>query len=550
VELEKTVYKLTLHGSFRLFLTMDVNPRVPTTLLRASYVLVFEPPSGIKAAMTRSYTQAITQERSDQRPVQRAKLHFIVAWFNAVVQERLRYIPIGWSKTYEFNQSDQRCVLDCIDEWVDSMGQGREAIDPDSIPWDALRTLVSQSIFGGKIDNDFDQKILQSLVEYFFRKETFDVDYPLFTADEDSSAEPLVIPDFKSYKDFLGWTKQLPGIESPAWSGLPMNVEKLNRIRHAESLIASTRLLQGTDDDGLGGKAQAGDSAAGQTHWLVSLQKKVAAYNDVLPVELPTLQRAGALVRNPLFRFLERECLVLAGLLRTVRSDLQLVLEVCKGERKSTNHIKALAQSLHADAVPPHWKKYVVPDSMPAAEWLTDLARRVDQLRRLSGSDDQGRSGIWFGGLLGPEAFLIATQQATAQQHSWSLEELELKLDFDPSPEEIRRAVEERSGFIVHGLTIESAEFDPAERRIRLSSKLASSLPTINLRWVHRADASNARGQPTEEGSGGEQPAADFVSLPLYLTRSRKNLVCAVQVPTHGVPQHTWYQRGVALFAC
>jgi dynein heavy chain 1 len=184
VELEKTIYKLTLSASFRLFLTMEINPKVPTTLLRASHVLMFEPPSGIKAAMTRSYTQAITKERSDTKPLQRAKLHFIVAWFNAVVQERLRFIPIGWSKSYWFNQSDQRCVLDCIDEWIDSMGKGREAIDPDKIPWDALRTLVSQSIFGGKIDNDFDHTILQSLVDYFFRKETFDADYPLYDSIE------------------------------------------------------------------------------------------------------------------------------------------------------------------------------------------------------------------------------------------------------------------------------------------------------------------------------------------------------------------------------
>jgi dynein heavy chain 1 len=104
------------------------------------------------------------------------------------VQERLRYTPIGWSKTYEFNQSDQRCVLDCVDEWLDSMGQGREAIDPDKIPWDALRTLISESIFGGKIDNAFDQKILQSLVDYYFRRESFDSACPLFTAGQESSA--------------------------------------------------------------------------------------------------------------------------------------------------------------------------------------------------------------------------------------------------------------------------------------------------------------------------------------------------------------------------
>jgi dynein heavy chain 1 len=50
------VYKLILNPSFRLFLTMEVNPKVPSTLIRSSYVLMFEPPAGIKAAMLRSYS--------------------------------------------------------------------------------------------------------------------------------------------------------------------------------------------------------------------------------------------------------------------------------------------------------------------------------------------------------------------------------------------------------------------------------------------------------------------------------------------------------------
>jgi len=118
VELEKVIYKMTLNENFRLFLTMENNPKVPSTLLRASHVLVFEPPSGIKAALERSYKQSITKARSDKLPVQRSKMHFIVSWFNAVVQERLRYTPIGWSKVYPFNEADQRCTLDCVDEWL------------------------------------------------------------------------------------------------------------------------------------------------------------------------------------------------------------------------------------------------------------------------------------------------------------------------------------------------------------------------------------------------------------------------------------------------
>lgn len=105
-------------------------------------------------------------------------------------------------------------------------------------------------------------------------------------------------------------------------------------------------------------------------------------------------------------------------------------------------------------------------------------------MKRLQASNDHGRSGVWFGGLLSPEAYLIATQQATAQEHEWSLEELELKFDFNPSEEEIQKALDQKSGFIVHGMSIESAEYDENDKRIKLSSKLWSSLPTMNLQWV------------------------------------------------------------------
>lgn len=170
-------------------------------------------------------------------------MHFLVSWFTAVVQERLRYTPIGWSKVYEFNESDQRCAIDCIDEWIDSMGKDRANIDPEKIPWDALRTLIGQSVFGGKIDNEFDNKILSSLVNQFFRPESFNLDFPLFTVPPESSEAVLKVPDVKYYKNFLQWIHELPQIESPCWSGLPLNVEKLVRERQTNSLIKNMKVL-------------------------------------------------------------------------------------------------------------------------------------------------------------------------------------------------------------------------------------------------------------------------------------------------------------------
>lgn len=40
---------------------------------------------------------------------------FALAFFHAVVQERRTYIAQGWSKFYEFNESDLRAGADVLD---------------------------------------------------------------------------------------------------------------------------------------------------------------------------------------------------------------------------------------------------------------------------------------------------------------------------------------------------------------------------------------------------------------------------------------------------
>jgi len=53
-------------------------------------------------------------------PNERARLYFLLAWFHAIVQERLRYTPLGWAKHYEFNESDLRVACDTLDTWIET----------------------------------------------------------------------------------------------------------------------------------------------------------------------------------------------------------------------------------------------------------------------------------------------------------------------------------------------------------------------------------------------------------------------------------------------
>lgn len=53
-------------------------------------------------------------------PNERARLYFLLAWFHAITQERLRYAPLGWAKYYEFNESDLRVACDTLDTWIEA----------------------------------------------------------------------------------------------------------------------------------------------------------------------------------------------------------------------------------------------------------------------------------------------------------------------------------------------------------------------------------------------------------------------------------------------
>jgi len=528
VELEKKLHRITPNENFRLFLTMEIHPKVPRTLVRMSQVFVFEPPAGIKASLQRTYSTVITQARGDRAPAERPRLHFLLSWFHAIVQERLRYTPIGWSKHYEFNESDQRCAMDTIDEWVDEVSKEMPNVDPTKIPWDAIKTLISQSMYGGKIDNEFDNKILSSLADQFFRVESFNLNFPLFTvAANDSSTKVLTLPDLHKTSAFIDWIEKLPTIESPIWSGLPGNVEKILKEKDTLALIANLKALQGVgDDEMVTGKE--GKGAEGKTTWLAELQTKCEKLLEILPANLDQMKRTASSISNPLFRFLEREVTVAGHLLDTVRADLGKLKEMCAGNIKSTNVLREIAKSLHADITPNKWKVYSVAN-ITATEWIIDFKQRLDQFKRLTQSSDYGRKGIWMGGLLYPEAYLTATRQAVSQDFKWSLEELDLYITIGVD------APENDQCFILHNTSIEGAQWNSKTNSIEVGDNLSCPLPSVMIKWVHKSQV--------------DKLSKDQLQVPVYLNNSRNKLLFSIKLASGDMPQYLWYQRGIALIS-
>ena len=246
--LVKRIDSLKPHKDFRLFLSMETSPKIPSSLLRASRVLMYEQPAGIRANMRDSLTSL--PDKALQQPVEKARVHFLLSFLHAVVQERLRYAPrLGWKGFWEFNDADFDCSAFIIQWWIDSVARGRSNVAPKDIPWDMLRVLICE-MYGGKIDDagDFDQ--LRELAAKTLTEEAFEDGFDLIGAvtEDDSRGAPLPSGTAKSV--FLQWVKELPEREPPTYLGLPGNAEKLLLVAHAEEMLKNLKTVMGVLDEG------------------------------------------------------------------------------------------------------------------------------------------------------------------------------------------------------------------------------------------------------------------------------------------------------------
>jgi dynein heavy chain 1 len=157
----------------------------------------------------------------------------------------------------------------------------------------------------------------------------------------------------------------------------------------------------------------------------------------MLPMSLEVMQRSPDSIKNPLFRFHEREVVILGKLLNEIREDLEAVQKVCTGVLKQTNYLRTLIETLIKGTVPKSWCQYKVPSSLAVNAWVIDFIERSKQAEATVAWVNKGKDlrslSLSLAYLLVPEAYFTATRQAVAQAHKWSLEQLAMELDVVPT---------------------------------------------------------------------------------------------------------------------
>jgi len=223
------------HPDFRLFITCEKNPNLPTGLLRLSDIIVAEAPSGLKASLSRFFSSISSDHLKSPS---RNRLYLILGWVHSVIHERLRYVPTGWTEAYEFTESDALHGLDVINSLVEGATKGKQNFDPEKLPWDAIRSTLCKGVFGGRIPKEYDQNVLDKLVSSVFIADSYDVNFKLVDTDDSPC-----LPEGTSQEECLSWIDSFPSYTPPTWVGLDGSAETIRSKSIAKSVMSKFEMM-------------------------------------------------------------------------------------------------------------------------------------------------------------------------------------------------------------------------------------------------------------------------------------------------------------------
>lgn len=230
--LEKKLPSIATGSEFKLFITMEAHYGIPVNLIRFSRLMVFEPPSGIKQSISQTLL-TIPKSVYSSPPFEKGRVFFMLSWLHSIIIERSRYSPMGWTKNYDFNDSDFEMAVRLVDAWMNYSCEGKSNISPDKIPWGALQSLLSRNVYGGKVDRIVDQNTLDAIVNWAFSPKIFDPNFELVSKRDSESS--LAAPNGIKFPEFLTWANGLRDNNAPHWLGLPSKVDFL--LKQKQGLI-------------------------------------------------------------------------------------------------------------------------------------------------------------------------------------------------------------------------------------------------------------------------------------------------------------------------
>ncbi|CBZ28360.1 dynein heavy chain, point mutation [Leishmania mexicana MHOM/GT/2001/U1103] len=524
--------KERLHRDYRLWLTSLPSEVFPVAILQNGVKLVQEPPKGLKSNLMQSYLSDPVADAeffgAARMPEVWHKLLFGLCFFHAVVQERRQYGPLGWSRPYEFNDTDRRISVRQLQMLLN---------ENELVPYEALLYLIGECNYGGRVTDDWDRRCLLATLEVYLTPSILEDNY-VFCDD----AQEYFAPPFGEYSTYLAYIQSLPAQQPPTVFGLHENADITKDERDARFLLDATLSTQPRDAAPAAGSSSGGGNEADPK----TMVKTLAA--DVLHRLPPLFDIEAIQARYPIDyaqsmnTVLLQEAIRYNRLLAVVRASLADVQDAISGKVVMSSELEQVFISMYDGKVPEVWKRRSYPSLKPFGAYVSDLIARLQFLRTWY---EAGPPPLfWLSGFFFTQSFLTGVTQNYARKHKIEIDKLVWEFTVMPASAETFTETPE-DGCYVHGLFLEGADwsYDGGVLAESKPKELYVAFPVLKL----------------SPALPEEVVQCPIYHCPCYKTTDRRgvlsttghstNFILTVNLPrdTHESESH-WVLRGTALF--
>jgi dynein heavy chain, axonemal len=500
------------HENYRVFISAEPAATasahiIPQGILESSIKITNEPPTGIKANIHKALDN-FTQETLEMcgKEAEFKVILFSLCYFHAVVAERRKFGPQGWNKIYPFNVGDLNISVSVLYNYLEANAK---------VPWEDLRYLFGEIMYGGHITDDWDRRLCITYLEEYMQPDLVDGELYL--------APNFPAPPNTDYVGYHNYIDEVMPPESPYLYGLHPNAEIGFLTTTSENLFRTVFEMQPRDAGASGGTT-------------VTREDKVKQVLDEILEKLPEEFNMSEIMgkveeRTPYVIVAFQECERMNYLTSEIKRSLRELDLGLKGELTITSDMEQLENSLFLDQVPGIWAARAYPSLLGLSSWFTDLVMRLRELEAWS-SDFVLPICVWLAGFFNPQSLLTAIMQSTARRFELPLDKMCLYCDVTKKQKEDFTAAP-RDGAYVYGIYMEGARWDTVQGVISDSKlkELYPAMPVINIRAI------------TQD----KQDNRSMYECPVYKTRSRgPTYIWTFNLKTKDKPAK-WVLAGVAL---
>lgn len=485
------------HERCRIFLTCELSPSVPPSFIRAARIVMHEPPAGCKAILLDALHALDSRPASntDKAPPERERVYFLVALLHAIVLERARHAPLGWSHAYEFYDTDLEAAYAIVDTCMASAAQSRRNLAPEVIPWPALRALLAQNVYGSRMDSDADRRMLDALLAHLFIPAAFERDFVIAPND----VQPLIAPEGLHREQLCAWASSLPEPQPVHWVLLAPEAERATAVQNATRILRHLQILRQ-----LAGREQdiVVDHTRSETAPAPPATSELAALVESHLTKVPRYTRTDTpSATDPLGRFWARERHMALSVSDTVYRDLERLADVLVHRAPRSSDVSDILSCIEKDRVPAVWCTSSVPFGTSLCGWLNDLGARTQHAMQ------ETHERVELGRLWAASAFLTATRQMTARHRHQSLEQLELQWHLGS------KSVPGQMTWEIGPIWIDGGVWSKGQ--LHLNNGSSTCVSTSTLEWTVPADTI----------------AKQLLHVPVFLDTQRQHLLCHAAIP-------------------